>query len=184
MNWSRATVTTVLVSAVALTACDATAAGPSEETTTQEGSGESSVEASHRNPGVPGPRGPAEILAFADELGLTAEQRSGIEAIAQELHTLNEPFWTEIRGDLGADGGPPPAPPGPGVALDDPNMRTIRANTRAAMEDAFALLTDEQVEQFHELRRERDGAAGPRGPHPGELPPQATLSDARGASTA
>lgn len=167
MSGAHWILSTVLASVVALTACDETSTDPADAAVNPALSTVSETSGPRAAPNVPGPFGPAKILELADELGLTAEQRSAIEAIAEELRETNEPLWAELR-EKRADGdGPPSGGPDLQRSLDDPTMQAIRENTRAAMDEALALLTEEQVERFHEIRRERLRSLRGERPGPG-----------------
>jgi len=152
VNWI---LSTALASVVVLTGCDGTATEPADASVNPALSALSGTSGPGAAQNVPGPFGPAKILELADELGLTADQRSAIEVIAEELRETNEPLWDELRERRVDGGGPPPGGPDLRRSFDDPTMRAIRANTRAAMDEALALLTQEQVDRFHEIRRER-----------------------------
>lgn len=85
------------------------------------------------------------IERFADELGLTAEQRSRIETILSHHRESMKEMWSEVR----------------------PRFRTLVDSARSQIEE---VLTAEQVEQYRDLlRRERgrddhpdDSLEGPR----------------------
>lgn len=152
VNWI---LTTALASVVGLTACDESATDPADASANPALSVLSETSGPGAAPNIPGPFGPAKILELGDELGLTEDQRSGIQAIAEELRETNQPLWDELR-ERRADGdGPPAGGPDLQRSFDDPTMQAIRENTREAMDRALALLSEEQVDRFHELRRER-----------------------------
>jgi len=161
---------------IALAGCEESAAGPAHEALNPTYAVSSPTAPGNITPDLPGPRGPAEILALSGDLGLSAEQRAAIEAIAEELEALNEPLWEEMRGGQPGASGPPQGNQGPRLDPDNPIMQEIRDNTRSAMHDAMALLTDEQARLFEELRdTQGPGIAGRMAPPSGLDPGSAIL---------
>ena len=166
---------TLALPVLALTACEESTAGPAQEASSAMLSVQGSGGDQEITPDLPGPRGPAEIIELSDELDLSADQKAAIEAIAQELADLNEPLWAQARGGQPGEG-PHQGGFQPRVGTDDPVLRQIRENTRAAMEEAFSFLTDEQERLFEELReRPRMGPGAGRPGSPGPLDPGATI---------
>ena len=165
---------TLALPILALTACEESTAAPAQEALNPTFSVRGPDGGQEITPDLPGPRGPAEILKLSDELDLSADQEAVLEAIAQELAELNEPLWAQVRGgEPGA--GPRQGGFRPSLGTDDPILQQIRENTDAAMEEALALLTDEQERLFGELRERRigPGAGFPR--PPGAFDPGATI---------
>ena len=174
MSRVRWAVVAALLTAAALAACEESAVDPTEvspasESTIAPGSLRD-ARVTEDAPEIPGPRGPAEILALAEELGLTEAQKAAVQEAAEGLRLVNGTLWERVRGDAPPHGGPMsdgpssegPAPdgppllnPGPQGSVDDPVIRTIRRNTREAMEESLAHLTEEQATLFSELRAVR-----------------------------
>ena len=162
---------------VALAGCEDPAASAALEATNPASNVVSLAPGGKAEVQFPGPRGPAEILALSDELGLSAEQRTAIEAIALELQELNEPLWAELRGDGPGWGNPSADGPRPRIDREDPTMQAIRDNTQEAMGEALVLLTREQARLFANLRAEQgDGAFSPTPPP--SFPPGSIILDA------
>lgn len=78
------------------------------------------------------------IERFADDLGLTAAQRSEIEALLDRYRASTRDLWHDVR----------------------PKYRALMDSVRIEIE---AVLTPEQVEQYRALLRERYGGGRDRG---------------------
>lgn len=167
MRFTSSIVAVGLVPILALAGCDEPAAGPVLEATNAAYNVASADPPGKAGPEFPGPRGPAEILELSDELGLSQEQYSAIEAIVLELEELNAPLWEEVRSDRRGTARSPRGDLAPLIDRSDPTMQQIRENTRAAMRAALALLTDAQRRLFMELRDRPE-----EGRFPGVTPPQ------------
>lgn len=124
----------------------------------------------------------ARLLEKRQELGLTAEQVSRIEAIRSRLQARNQPLVERMqaaRREAGvperreARGGERPRPTEEQRTamrqLRDrirPLAEQVRTNTRAAMEEARAVLTEQQqaqVREWHQEHRRGGRRQGRRG---------------------
>lgn len=150
---ARRLMAAALLGTAALVACDDSATAP-DALESRTASSETRAQGPNGAPNVPGPLGPAQVLEWADELGLTAGQIAGIEVIETELKALNDPLWQELRDGRLGNGGPPSGGPGPRGSVDDPVLKEIRANTLAAMKEIGELLTSEQRERLRGLLQE------------------------------
>lgn len=150
--------TVALIGALALTAAcekqptDLVAATP---IATREQSAE--AQGARRLP----PRAPlARIVAMRAELGLSDDQVARLKAIQSDLQTKNKPLVDQIRTALGADEAIGKAlraltPEQRRAKREElaPVLRTLRANTRAAMKEARGVLTADQQAKLREARR-------------------------------
>ena len=104
------------------------------------------------------------VLALAEEFGLTSEQVAEIEAIVAEAGARTEPILEQLRARARQDGFPP-GPRGRRARMDDPLFRELREIQRDAAARIRGVLTDEQVQRLHDLRRsDREAQRGARPP--------------------
>lgn len=123
----------------------------------------------------------ARLLEKRQELGLTAQQVSQIEAIRTRLQAQNQPLMEQMQAARRQAGLPERAADARGgerprlteeqrTAMRQmrdrmaPLHEQVRTNTRAAMEQVHGLLTEQQRTQVRQWHREqRGGARGRRG---------------------
>jgi hypothetical protein len=122
------------------------------------------------------------LLQHRAELGLTDQQISRLQQIAQRLEQQNQPLLQQLR-----DAGIPVRPERREGVRDmtpeqrqqlrqrmeahRPTLMQMRENTRTAMEEARGVLTSEQQQRMREIAREsapelRDKRQGPNQPPP------------------
>ena len=115
------------------------------------------------------------LLQRREDLGLTAEQVTRLEAIQTRVERENAPRIQQLRAVLG-DRDPRELTTEERAELRermralDPVRDEIRQTNRAAMDEARAILTDEQQTRIRQVMRRRpgpDGRPGMRGPRRG-----------------
>jgi hypothetical protein len=137
-----------------------------------------------RGPGGPGDgrgfggrggfmRNPVQILVdSANALGLSADQRQQLAAIAQELEAQNRvPMdslarYREQMGGMRMGGGMGDMTPEQQAAMEHarPFMQQVRQNNQAAMQRALAVLTQARIRAM--MPQRGMGRGGPGGPPP------------------
>jgi hypothetical protein len=117
----------------------------------------------------PAREGSGWLLENREALGLSQSQVTRLEEIARQLEALNRPLLAELRA-----AGIPLGPQRSQMSEEErrelharlqqhrPTLMQLRQNTHAAMRDARAVLTREQLQRTRELMRAREEAKGER----------------------
>lgn len=126
------------------------------------------LEAQERRPHLPA-QGSGWLVQNRAELGLSDAQVARLHEIAQQLEERNRPLIAELR-----DAGVPMGPRRREMTAEEqrelhamlrehrPTLLQLRQNAQAAMQEARAVLTREQMQRARELMRDREERDGRR----------------------